>query len=80
MTSSTISSEAHALVSRLCSFCFPGSENGSRVRAIRTTQQGEIRSTPEARWMPLTAEEVIDATRSHFRWEANLHEITFIDA
>jgi hypothetical protein len=28
--------------------------------------------SPEARWIPYTAEQVTDSTRSSFRWEARL--------
>ena len=60
-------------LARLRSFCFPGGEEVARwIRAIRTTQRGEIRMSPEARWIPFTADEFIDATRSSFRWEARL--------
>jgi hypothetical protein len=65
------SSETRALLDRLSAFCLPGGEEAARtVRAVRSTQRGEIRSSPEARWMPFTAEEEIDAARSRFRWDA----------
>ena len=55
----------------LRTFLFPGGEdNARRVGAIRTTQRGEMRSAPGARWMSFTADEVIDASRSSFRWDA----------
>lgn len=57
----------------LFSFCLPGGEEAARlIRAVRTTQKGEMRMSPEARWIPFTADEFIDATRSSFRWEARL--------
>jgi hypothetical protein len=69
---SALIAEESALA-RLRSFCFPGGEEAARrIRAIRTTQRGEIRMSPEARWIPFTAAEFIDATRSSFRWEARL--------
>jgi hypothetical protein len=69
---SILLAEESSLV-RLRSFCFPGGEEAARrIRAIRTTQRGEIRMSPEARWIPFTADEFIDATRSSFRWEARL--------
>jgi len=59
------------LLARLRTFCFPGGDEAARrVRAIRTTQRGEIRMSAAARWMPFTAEETIEATRSAFRWDA----------
>jgi hypothetical protein len=52
-------------------FCFPGGEDAARrVRAVRLTERGEIRSAPGARWMAFTAEEEIEAARTRFRWEA----------
>lgn len=63
-----------ALLDRLRAFFFPGGENGARlVRGVRTTQRGEFRASPEAKWIPFTAEEEMDATRSGFRWDARLH-------
>jgi uncharacterized protein DUF6920 len=60
-----------ALLARLRAFCFPGGEDAARlVRAVRTRQQGEFRMSPGARWTPFTAEEVIDAGRSAFCWDA----------
>jgi len=66
------SEETARLLARLRSFCFPGGEDRARsVRSVRTTQSGEMRMSPESRWVPFTAEEVTDATRSSFRWEAH---------
>ena len=60
-------------LARLRAFCFPGGEEAARrVRAVRTTQRGEFRAAPEARWVPFTAEEVIESTRSSFRWDARI--------
>jgi hypothetical protein len=65
------SEEAQTLLSRLRAFCFPGGEDSARlVCAIRTTERGEMRPSPSARWIPFSAEQVIDARRSSFRWEA----------
>lgn len=61
------------LLTRIRSFCLPGGEQAVRsLRAVRTMQRGEMRMSPEARWIPFRAEEFIDATRSSFRWEARL--------
>jgi hypothetical protein len=58
---------------RLRSFLFPAGEDTARfIRAVRTAEKGEMRMSPEARWIPFTAEEFIDATRSNFRWQARL--------
>lgn len=73
-TSPTSAAEPRNLLGGLFAFCFPGGEDAARlVRVIRTTQQGEIRMSPQARWIPFTAEEVTDATRSNFRWEARFN-------
>jgi hypothetical protein len=58
-------------LAQLRTFCFPGGVEAARaVRAVRNTQRGRMRTAPEARWMPYTAEEEIDATCSWFRWDA----------
>ena len=63
--------DSPALLARLRAFCFPDGEEAARlVRAVHTTQRGEMRAAPNARWMPFTAEETIEAGRSSFRWEA----------
>jgi hypothetical protein len=59
------------LLPRLRAFCFPGGEKAARgVRAIRITESGEFRSEPNARWVPFTAKQEIDATASRYRWDA----------
>jgi hypothetical protein len=56
------SGETHALLARLRAFCFPGGEECARsVSAVRTTERGEMRASPSARWIPFTAEQVIEA-------------------
>jgi hypothetical protein len=62
-----------AVLGRLRRFLLPGGTEAARgVRAVRLTERGEICSAPGARWLPFTAEEEMDATRSRFRWEAHL--------
>lgn len=64
---------AGSLLSRLRQFCFPSGEDTARsVAAVRITEQGEIRLSPEARWIPFTAEQTIVTRRSSFRWTARL--------
>jgi len=66
--------ETLKLLARLRAFCFPGGEDAARrIRAIRTTETGEIRMSPEARWIPFTAEQFTDSTRSSYRWDARIH-------
>ena len=73
LTARSSSGETQALLARLCTFCFPGGDAAARlVRSVRTTQKGEIRMSPEARWIPFTAEEFTDTTQSNFRWVARL--------
>lgn len=65
--------ETSDLMARLKAYCFPGGEEAARaVRGIKTTQRGEIRASPEARWVPFTAEESVDATKSSFCWDAQM--------
>jgi hypothetical protein len=64
---------APVLLQQLRNFFFPGGEQAAfAIRAVRTRQEGAIRMSPEARWIPFTAKEFIDATGSSFRWEARL--------
>jgi hypothetical protein len=54
-------------------FCCPDGEDAARrIRSIKTTQRGELRSAPGARWMPFTAEETYETRRSCFCWNARL--------
>jgi len=60
-------------IQRIKAYCFPHGELSARgVRGIKTTQRGEIRSGPAARWVSFTAEEYVDATRSAFCWDASM--------
>jgi hypothetical protein len=73
-----IGSEFHdprvmSMLARLRAYHLPGGEEAARsVRGIRTLQRGEIRSSPDARWGALTAEESVDAARSGFCWTARM--------
>ena len=68
-----LSAQARSLLDRIKSYSFPAGEAAIRtIRGIQTTQRGEIRSGPDARWGPFSAEENIDATRSGFRWDAHM--------
>jgi hypothetical protein len=65
--------ETSTPVDRLRAFALPGGETALRgVRGVKLILRGEIRSAPTARWMPFTAEQTIEATRSAFRWDARL--------
>jgi hypothetical protein len=65
--------QTRALLARLITFCLPGGEAAARlVRGVRTTQRGEMRASPAARWIPFTANEVIESRRSSFNWEARM--------
>lgn len=62
-----------SLLARLRQFCLPGGEGAARsVNGVRIAEQGEMRMSPEARWIPFTAEQTIEARRSSFRWQARL--------
>jgi hypothetical protein len=63
--------ETQTLLASLQAFCFPDGEDAARpVLGVKTTQRGELRMSPEARWGPFTAEQRIDATQSEFCWDA----------
>jgi len=65
------SHESDSMLACLRAFCFPGGEVCSRsVSAVITKEEGELRASPGARWIPLRADQVIEARRSSFRWEA----------
>ncbi len=73
MGSSAEAGSAGPLLARLRAFCLPGGEAAARaVRGIRSTQRGMFRSAPAARWVPFTAEEFVDATRTGFCWDARI--------
>jgi hypothetical protein len=62
-----------SLVERIKRFSLPAGELAVRgVRAIKTTQRGEFRSSPSASWVAFTAEEYVDATKSGFCWKAQM--------
>jgi hypothetical protein len=62
------------VLARVCASCFPAGEKAARsIRTVHTTQRGEIRSSPDAHWIPFTAEEVTAATHSSFCWTAQIN-------
>jgi len=63
-------SETHLLdVAR--EFLFPGGEDvARRVKAVRITERGKMQTAPKARPIAFTAEQLIDARTSRFRWES----------
>jgi hypothetical protein len=61
------------LIPRIKAYYFPHGELSARgVRGIKTTQRGEFRSAPGARWVSFTADEYVDATCSSFCWDARM--------
>ncbi|MGE5724948.1 MAG: DUF6544 family protein [Acidobacteriota bacterium] len=64
--------QAASLLCRLRQFCLPREDAARAVSAVRIAEQGEMRMSPEARWIPFTAEQTIEARRSSFRWQARL--------
>ena len=65
--------ESGTLLVRLRAFCFPSGEERARlIRAVKTKESGQMRMAPGARWIPFTADQLIDSTRSSFRWVARL--------
>jgi hypothetical protein len=74
------------VLARVYASCFPTGEAAAhRIRTVHTTQRGEMRSSPHARWIPFTAEEVAATTHSSFCWTARMdsgkiNSATVIDA
>jgi uncharacterized protein DUF6920 len=65
--------QGQELAARLRGFLFPAGEERARaVRAIRITERGEMRMAPEAKWIAFTADQIVEAGRSSFRWEARI--------
>ena len=61
------------MLERLRAFYFPkGEGTAGSIRRIRTTQRGEIRSGPDARWVAFKADEYVDATKAGFCWVAQM--------
>jgi hypothetical protein len=75
-----------SVLARARAFCFPAGESAAhRIRTVHTTQRGEMRTSPQARWIPFTAEEVTATTHSSFCWTARMDpgkvtSVTIIDA
>jgi hypothetical protein len=64
---------AQSLLERWKAFSMPGGDQaGLLAKGVRVTERGQIRSSPAAPWIPFTAEQTIDATRSGFCWTARL--------
>jgi hypothetical protein len=62
-----------ALLARVRRAALPGGEDAARrVRAVRLTELGEMRSGWDDPWMAVTAEETIEAQESAFRREARV--------
>ena len=60
-----------SLLERLKAYLFPAGDAAARaVPGIRTIQCGDLRSSAKSAWKPFTAEEIVDATRSMFVWDA----------
>jgi len=73
--------EESGLVSLIRDFCFPAGIDVARsFHGLKIRERGEMRATPEARWLPFTAEQTIDARRNRFRWEARVGDSIFFDA
>lgn len=66
--------ETEPLLAHLRAFCFPGGEDAARqIHAVRMTERGEMRSSPQARWLPFDSEQTIYATGSSFWWNSHFH-------
>jgi hypothetical protein len=69
----TPASNMAACLALLRAFFFPHGEDMARqVRGVKAMERGEIRAAPTARWIPYTAENLIEATCSGFRWDARM--------
>jgi hypothetical protein len=73
MISKDLPSEPQGLLDRLRAFGMPcGEDAARRIQGVRILEQGEMKSAPEAPWIPFTSETTIDAKSSNFCWNANM--------
>ncbi|HZP48997.1 MAG TPA: DUF6544 family protein [Vicinamibacterales bacterium] len=64
---------APSLLERLKTYLFPDGETAARaIPGIRTIQSGDIRSSEKSAWKSFSAEEIVDATRTTFWWDAKI--------
>ncbi len=69
----SISAQTTLLLERIKAYSFPdGALAAHGVRAIKTIQRGEIRSSADARWVSFAAGEYVNATGTGFCWDAKL--------
>ena len=60
-------------LARWRAWAFPGGEEPARgVAAVEWEEEGELRSSPRARWIPFRARHRLEASRTTFRWDALL--------
>jgi Family of unknown function (DUF6544) len=64
---------AESLLAAWTAWALPGGEEAARrIRAVEWNEDGELRSSPRARWIPFTARHRIESSRTTFRWDAVL--------
>jgi hypothetical protein len=62
---------AEQLLAGWRAFAFPGGEEAARsIRALAWEEEGELRASPKARWIPFTARHRVEAAATTFRWDA----------
>jgi len=65
--------ETSAMLDLLRHFGMPGGTAAAMlIFGVRILERGEMRSAPEARWIPFSSETTIDGRVSRFRWDANM--------
>lgn len=64
---------AESLLARWRAWVFPAGEEPARgIDAVEWSEEGELRSSPRARWIPFSARDRIESSRTTFRWDAVL--------
>ena len=64
---------ADSLLAGWRAWALPGGEEAARrIQALEWTEEGELRSSPKAKWIPFTARMRLEAGRTSFRWDAVL--------
>jgi hypothetical protein len=60
-------------LARWRAWALPGGEGSARaIEAVEWEEEGELRSSPRARWIPFRARHRLEAARTTFRWDAML--------
>ena len=76
-----MSQDTATLLARLRGFLLPeGDDVAIGLKTVRIFEKGEMRASPEARWMSFTAVQTLQTESSGFRWDARTSGVVITDA